>query len=449
MFVFILGVTFFHAPAHAWGPHTQITAAALEVQPNKEEMQRYFKDDWRRISRDYCWMGDWQEAVRPDHYPDDYLLFPSMPMHVSHMLPAVRQTYSPFFRRVLQARRTESPREAARWLGSLLHFVQDSGSPPHTTGIGGVLHAKMEQWVDESSIDVRDYHPQLFGGDDESALRGFEARMERLIEFSRVRAIKLKPILEPLSERKNQRLELESALETARMTADLVHTVWQLGSQIPKRRADLAGEFKLRTIEGYAQLPAKVMLAGTDYSTTTEPDGTFSLTNIPPGRYKVLVLATGHECPPPQPVELKDGKSARLQLSLDPDAGNRIRNARFQTRWIDPRQPDWWRRDAGGRWCSALVRVPVEQVCVLRFEWHAGKAAPVSVRWRANPASVAGSAIAAVEWKEKDATHSIAEFVPDAALKPFDKGFLYAEVMLQAKEDLSEICRHISLRIQR
>src|ERR1700709_1088778 len=98
----------------AWGPHTEITAAGLRVLPEKEKLQKYLGDDFARLSRDYCWMGDWQEAVRPDHCPDDSLLSPRSPRHVSHMPPHVRKTFAPFFKRALQAIRTESPQNAAR-----------------------------------------------------------------------------------------------------------------------------------------------------------------------------------------------------------------------------------------------------------------------------------------------------------------------------------------------
>ena len=69
--------------AMAWGPHTEITRAALAVIPGRGQLAKRFGDDWDRIARDYCWSADWREAVRPDHYADDYLLFPSMSGHPS------------------------------------------------------------------------------------------------------------------------------------------------------------------------------------------------------------------------------------------------------------------------------------------------------------------------------------------------------------------------------
>jgi hypothetical protein len=161
----------------AWGPHTQITRAALAVVPDREAWQQRLGDDWDRIARDYCWMADWRMTVRPDHYADDYLLYPDMRRHVNHLLPEVRETYRHHFRRALQAVRTESPQNAARWIGSLLHFVQDSGSPPHTIGLGGPLHTKMENWLDASQIQIDGYQPHLLGRTAAEAEQGFLARI--------------------------------------------------------------------------------------------------------------------------------------------------------------------------------------------------------------------------------------------------------------------------------
>ncbi|MEX0714343.1 MAG: hypothetical protein WD278_18550 [Pirellulales bacterium] len=153
-------------PVWAWGPHTEITRAALAVLPQRDAWQSLLGDEWDRLARDYCWMADWRMAVRPDHYADDYLLFPSTSEHLGHMLPEVRRTYVPYFRRALQAIRTETPQNSWRWVGSLLHFVQDSGSPPHTIGAGGLLHTKMENWLDARQITIEGYQPRLLGRSD-------------------------------------------------------------------------------------------------------------------------------------------------------------------------------------------------------------------------------------------------------------------------------------------
>lgn len=78
---------------------------------------------------------------------------------------------------------------AARWIGSLLHFTTDTGSPPHAAGIPGQpVHSKMENWVNAKLIHIPDYQPRLLGNDDAAAEAGFLRRMDGLIEFSKQRA---------------------------------------------------------------------------------------------------------------------------------------------------------------------------------------------------------------------------------------------------------------------
>jgi hypothetical protein len=428
----------------AWGPHTEITVAGLAVLPDRGRVEKYLGDDFARLSRDYCWMGDWQEAVRPDHYADDYLLFSASPRHVSHMHPHVRRTYAPFFRRAHQAVRTESPREAARWVGSLLHFVQDAGSPPHTTGIGGPLHGKMERWVDESRITIRGYAPQLLGKTPDEAVRGFEDRMAGLYDYSRARAVQLRPLVEKLDRRENQPLELECALETARVTADVVHTLFALGLAEPAEAgATLEGELNYRPPSGYAAVPAKVALAGTDYSTTTDAAGRYRFRNLPAGRYTVWFLATGMEAERVEGVSLEAGKCATLSPRLRPGPvpGNLVRNPRFALRWVTPDRPDGWSPDRG-RWASAPVRVPVGRECLIRAEFVPGKRVPVSVRWRSNPSSTADSREAAV-----DADRLPARVAPDPELRPFEEGFLYLELLLHTDRPPAEVCRHVAVTL--
>lgn len=431
--------------SHAWGPHTEITAAGHAVLPDKVRLQKYLSDDFARLSRDYCWMGDWQEAVRPDHYADDYLLFPQSPRHVSHMHPQVRKTYAPFFKRALQAIRTESPRNAARWVGSLLHFVQDAGSPPHTTGILGELHGKMERWVDESKVNIEGYEPKLLGKTDEEALRNFEERMVELHDFSKLRAEKLKPLVEKLEKRENQPLELECANEVARVTADVVHTLFALGLKEPVTPgATLEGKLNYEPPVGYATVPAKVVIEGTDFSTTTDVNGRYRFRNLPPGKYCIWILATGYETEQVKDVIIETGKTTVVEPKLRPDAvaGNLVRNPRFDHKWILADQPDGWTRTGtkGGCWACAPIRVPVGQACVARVEWVGEARVPVSVRWRSNPSSTAGSREVALDTDKLPAM-----VTPDPLTKPFEKGYVYLEVLLQTDGPPEKVVRHIAV----
>ena len=110
--------------------------------------------------------------VEAEYFANDYLIFPEAPRSFNHDVPDVLNTYTPFFLRALQALRTETPMNAGRWTGSLLHFVTDSGSPPHTIGLKGLDHVRMENWLDASQINIAGYHPILLGSTDSSAVQG-------------------------------------------------------------------------------------------------------------------------------------------------------------------------------------------------------------------------------------------------------------------------------------
>src|SRR5690348_12458021 len=150
----------------AWGglPHQQIVDGALSAIPAEDHLSLKLGGEAGHL-RDTVEMGDWMNSlivlqenwhvttedypqVESEYFSNDYLLFPAAPHFFNHMMPQVHETYVPFFQRALQALRTENNENAARWTGSLLHFVTDSGSPPHTIGLTGPDHTKMENWLD-------------------------------------------------------------------------------------------------------------------------------------------------------------------------------------------------------------------------------------------------------------------------------------------------------------
>jgi hypothetical protein len=122
--------------------------------------------------REYVWMGDRKDSVASGgaYYANDFLIFPDLPRHYGHLVPEITNTYRPLFLRALEALRTESAANAARWIGSLLHFTTDTGAPPHAAGISGDLHSKMENWIDGTKIRIPGYIPRLLGKTDEEAL---------------------------------------------------------------------------------------------------------------------------------------------------------------------------------------------------------------------------------------------------------------------------------------
>jgi hypothetical protein len=335
------------APLFAWGPHTEIAQAALDAIGGDDPLVQTLGPDAKRLSQ-YVWMADWRQQllVRPDEvfYTDDYLLFPAATRHYQHICPEVKQTYAPYFRRALQALRTESTRNAARWIGSLLHFTTDTGSPPHAAEILGPVHSKMENWVNAKLIHLPGYQPQLLGADDAAAEAAFLRRMDGLIEFSKERAQRCRADIDADHREAVEPVVLESALETARVTADLLHTLGVLTAQSPGGTT-LTGKViaPKMTDPSLSRLPAKIILLGSNFSTLAEPDGSFVFRNLPAGEYRVVASV---------PSRVSEAKAVTLKSSASQDMGtmdlsgetdeNLIRNSKFTLRWISDQGFDDW-----------------------------------------------------------------------------------------------------------
>ena len=397
-----------------------IQASLMPIPPEDRILQRWGDEAWRL--REYVQMADWindlvslrerwqtggqvLEQSGFQFFANDFLLFPSAPHSFPHMVPDVKATYRPFFLRALQALRTESPANAARWTGSLLHFVTDSGSPPHTIGVTGPAHIKMESWLDTSGIDLGRYRPRLLGDTDEAAAKGLAMRMEDLIAFSAIRGKAMLPFAEVDDRAHMEPKAIESAAETARVAADVIHTLLRLTSHDRVAGgANLLATVSSPEIGGLENLPAKLVILGTDYSTLSDQSlpafriyrGSFSLRGIPPGTYRLAIERVGSQTLFTPPVTLKAGETIRHHWSLRPAhaEGNLAPNPDFALHWLRPDAPDHWRFDAPRRqWLSDNIplaagrhyrvgcqfRVPSAEVELqwMAHAWEALKTPPV------------------------------------------------------------------------
>jgi hypothetical protein len=177
-----------------------------------------------------------------------------------------------------------------------------------------------------------------------AAEAGFLRRMDGLIEFSKERAQRCRADIDADRREAVEPVVLESALETARVTADLLHTLGVLTAKTTGS-ATLSGRVGMPKIEhsSMSRLPAKVMLLGTVFSTLTEPDGSFSFRHLPPGEYRLVVSVPG-EVSGVQLVNLAAGTPVMLDpidLSHGAD-GNLVRNPTLALRWVSPDGFDNW-----------------------------------------------------------------------------------------------------------
>ena len=377
--------------AWAWGPHPAITQAALQVLPEADHWKQVLGDQFGQLTN-YCWLPDVAGEEWGDFYTDDYLLIRGIPRYAGHGAPYVNLAWRPFFLRALQGLRTETPANAARQMGPLIHYVEDTGAPPHTGVNFGALHGPLENWVKANEIVITGYVPQLLGADEASALAGLTTRLEALSAFSLQRVNRAKPLAEQ-GEAARPQVEpilLESALESARAVADVLHTLFTLADAPVPPGAGLRGTIAtgpfhpgapaatgrgarvmLLSDEEVRALdlnPASLTPALTDYATvayaaTPQPAGPtwrgrYEFRNLPSGTYRVWAYRPGSLPCLSAPVTLTVGQVTEADLTLTPDdpPGNIIQNP-HATIAVLSADPDRWTCRAKTQWTSRSARL--------------------------------------------------------------------------------------------
>jgi hypothetical protein len=370
------------ASAHAWGPHSRITEVALDSLPAEHSLRAQLGAELQQLAN-YCWLPDFKglpfQVVDADFYADDFLLFPNVTRHLDHICPEVQQSYEPYFRRALQALRGESPANAARWIGSLLHFVQDSGSPPHAARIRGDIHIRMENWLSASNIHIAPYTPQLLGTNDDAALKEFVARMERLIEFSKARGEKLRTPVLLGNRRAVVPLAEECANECARVSADVLHTLAWLAANTPARGFELRGRIIANRAATDARFTAKVMIEGTNISTLAENSGEFVLRGISPGTNALTIVQPGSEVLRTNLFVTRSLTNLIFTLCTNEDL---VRNASFTSHWIGTNLVDCWTKSKFG-WEGEVVSLRPGVRYLVRADFFTNSACEIVAHWSA------------------------------------------------------------------
>jgi hypothetical protein len=386
-------------PVFGWGgfPHQHIMDAALSTIPESDEIGLRLGSETRHL-RDTVELGDWVNSLiiiqenwhvttedfpqkDSEYFGNDYLLFPAAPHTFSHIMPQVHDTYQPFFLRALQALRTEDKANATRWIGSLSHFVTDSGSPAHAIGLTGPNHSKMENWLDASKLDLHGYQPRLLGTDDQAAVAGLIARMDGLLARNGEIGRRMVPYADANDRASLEPMEMDCAQETAKVMADVLHTLLVLSArkQLSGASGSVVANVTAPALAEHPLLPAKLVLLGTRYSTLSalnysslrQYSGVFELRNLPSGTYRAAIERPGATTLFSSPFTLKPGEEARFTWHLQPqlEPGNLVQNSDFALHWVTLSVPDHWHHeDKCHCWLSDNISVECPQNIVrLRF----------------------------------------------------------------------------------
>jgi hypothetical protein len=275
--------------------------------------------------------------------------------------------------------------QSPRWIGSLLHFVEDTGSPPHSAEIRGDVHSKMENWVDAKKISIKGYKPQLLGKTEDEAVAGLLKRMDGLIAFSKERGERCRPLVLASNRTEVEPIVLESALETARVVADVLHTFGVFCHE-PKPNDPPRGPGGVHFYTtANVNLPARIVILGTSYSTLTVSNA-YLFRNLPEGDYTGRSFSDGrwtYDLRITPAGGYTSNPAVGFVLPRGHFAENLVRNSWFETRWLSKDAPDCWYRTKEG-WEGELLPLEKDQKYLLSLSWQPDATGDVIVRWRPN-----------------------------------------------------------------
>jgi len=324
-------------------------------------------------------------------YANDYLMYRKNRQDLDYAEGHPSHNWD-HYRRVLQAFRTETDINAIRYLGAMLHYVEDSCPISHICLPGtyqGKWHGPLESLIHTNGYSIAGYQPRLLGEDEEGMLRGIFARLNVVGVSARERWARIKPLVDAGGDKNRlmDRLDpiiLEQAYDTSRLTADVLFTLFTWADKHKGNDGgQLTGTVTASHIPLLDGLGAKVYLVdaatrvATDYETLTEPlpdalsgelwKGRFAFRNLPDGVYLVCANRTASRPVVSDPVVVKRGAAVDIALSLkesepagnlveNPDGGFEIYLSGSPDRWRDRSLVAW-----GGRtnryWRSSFVRM--------------------------------------------------------------------------------------------
>ena len=231
--------------ALAWGePHLAITKAAIEVLPDSDKPA--LGDEWQALGANYC--------LIPDHVFSDKAnaKFATMDIHPGEVylkrlhLPLPDQadnlvTVRYFVSKIMTTLEAGNAGDAARYMGTLCHLIEDFGSPSHTVP-GDNMFTLMQQFLPPSErmkdklmhgpiengtfeVSIKGYQPQVLGTSAEEISWRLLHRIHEGIINARSTTL---PIIQALNAGDTEavtRHQLKAAEFDAKIVADALHSM--------------------------------------------------------------------------------------------------------------------------------------------------------------------------------------------------------------------------------
>ena len=273
----------------ARGAHSEITAAAIQALARDATPSCGGWAEMRKKLPEYAWMADWRTG-RLARSPTSGST--STTTSCSRGCRATSSTSArpsgpptPFFRRALQALRTETPVNAARpgsaRCSTSPRTPDRRRTPPRSWA------TSTARW--RTGRCAGHHHHRLPATTarelDDEVLAGFLRRMDGLIAFSRERFERAWLHVLAGNRAATEPIVLESALERRASSPTCSRTLGHLAEAPQPGTARLRGTITSPPAADTAKVPAKAILLGTNYSTLAGPGRPL---RIPPGAARSL-----------------------------------------------------------------------------------------------------------------------------------------------------------------
>ncbi|QOV90459.1 NPCBM/NEW2 domain-containing protein [Humisphaera borealis] len=260
--LFLAAIALPAGSAFAWGePHLAITKAALEVLPPWQ--QQLLGDELAPLAGKYCMIPDNVFTDRPnarfamiEGRAEVYLLN----LHLPAQQPENLQTLRYFMGKAVDALRAKNVKDAARYMGTICHQIEDYGSPSHTMP-GDNMFTLLQQFMPPPdamkdqllhgpvengtfAVTLADYKPALLGTTVDEASWRLLHRIHDGILNARSTTL---PIIQALYADDAKRVEswqIKAAKVDAQVVADAMYTILCLGAE----RFDEAEQKSLRRV---------------------------------------------------------------------------------------------------------------------------------------------------------------------------------------------------------